>query len=158
MFQIPLDMKTAAGQEKMTRMANNLGHISKVNEDRAISLQTLLNLRGKGFQISEELPWEVGDASSFLWGGLAICPSESVFIVSHEWEKVSWGRQNIILVFHWNCLCWAAFTYYLLCCHLPEAARLIGVPSGTAGAWGPWPPYEGAVCWHRGPATSHAWT
>lgn len=158
MLQIPLDMKTAAGQEEMTRMANNLGQISKVTEERTVSLQTSLNLRGKGFQISEEFPLEAGDDSSLLWGSLAICPSEYVFIVSHEWEKRSWGRQNIILVFHWNYLCWAAFTYYLLRCHLPEAACLIGAPSAIAGAWGPWPPCEGAVCWHRGPATPHAWT
>ena len=84
MLQIPLDMKTAAGQEEMTRMANNLGQISKVTEERTVSLQTLLNLRGKGFQISEEFALEVGDDSSFLWDSLAICPSEYVFIVSHE--------------------------------------------------------------------------
>lgn len=158
MLQIPLDMKTAAGLEVMTRMANSLGQISKVSEERIISVQTLLNLRERGFQISGEFPWEVGDESLFLWGSLAICPSEYVFVVSHEWEKMSWGCQNIILVFHWNYLCWAALTYYLLCYHLPEAARLIGAPSGIAGAWGSGPPCEGAVCWHCGPATPHAWT
>jgi hypothetical protein len=46
-------MKTAAGLEKMTRMANSLGQLSKVNEERIISVQTLLNLREKDFQISE---------------------------------------------------------------------------------------------------------
>lgn len=77
-------MKTAAGLEEMTRMANSLGQISKVNEERIISVQTLLNLRGIAFQISGEFPLEIGDESLFLWGSLAICPSEYVFIVSHE--------------------------------------------------------------------------
>ena len=57
MLQIPLDMKTAAGLEEMTRMADSLGQISKVNEEKIISVQTLLNLRGKGFQISGEFPF-----------------------------------------------------------------------------------------------------
>lgn len=75
MLQIPLDIKTAAGQEEMTRMANSLGQISKVSEERIITIQTLLNLREKSFQISGEFPLEAGDESLFLWGSLAICLS-----------------------------------------------------------------------------------
>lgn len=84
MLQIPLDIKTAAGLEEMTRMANSLGQISKVNEERIRSVQTLLNWRGRGFQISGVFPLEAGGESLFLWGSLAICPSEYMFIVSHE--------------------------------------------------------------------------
>lgn len=61
-------MKTAAGLEEMTRMANSLGQISKVNEKRIIAVQTLLNLRGIGFRISGEFPWEIGDESFISLG------------------------------------------------------------------------------------------
>lgn len=84
MLQIPLDIKTAAGLDEMTRMANSLGQISKVSEERIVSVQTLLNGRRRGFQISGEFPLEVGDGSLFLWGSLAMCASEYMFIVSHE--------------------------------------------------------------------------
>lgn len=84
MLQIPLDIKTAAGLEEMTRMANSLRQISKVNEERIITVQTLLNLRGRSFQITGEFPLEVRDESLFLWGSLAICPSQYMFFVSHE--------------------------------------------------------------------------
>lgn len=49
MLQIPLDMKTAAGWDEMTRLASNLGRIYKVTEERTVALQTLLNFRGKRF-------------------------------------------------------------------------------------------------------------
>lgn len=67
-----------------------------------------------------------------------------------------WGRENIILLLHFSQLCCAALTYYLLCRHLPDPARLIRAPSGIAGAWGAWPPREGGVCWHRRPTTLHS--
>lgn len=35
---------------------------------------------------------------------------------------------------------------------------LIGVLSGMAGTWAPWPACEGAVCWLCGPASHRAWT
>lgn len=98
-IRIPLDMKTAAGLEEMTRMANSLGQISKVNEERIISVQTLLNLRGIGFRISGEFPLEIRDESLFLWGSLAICPSEYMFIVSHEWGKCVEDARILFLYF-----------------------------------------------------------
>ena len=68
MLQIPLDMKTAAGRDEMTRLANNLGPIYKVTEERTVALQTLLNLRGKRFPDQWRASIEIGDDASFLWG------------------------------------------------------------------------------------------
>lgn len=50
MLQIPLNMETAAGLGKMTRMANSLGQISKVNEERILFVQTSLTWGEKLFR------------------------------------------------------------------------------------------------------------